>query len=45
MALRALKATISGNYCAYEALQKDSALASLRNTPEYPQLLAAAKQC
>ena len=45
LALRALKSTVEGNYCAYQALQKDPALASLRSAPEYPQLLAEAKQC
>ncbi len=45
LALRALKSVVEGNYCAYEALQKDPSLASLRSSPEYPQLLATAKQC
>jgi hypothetical protein len=45
LALRALKTVVEGNYCAYEALQKDPDLASLRSSPEYPQLLAEAKQC
>jgi len=45
LALRALKSVVEGKYCAYEALQKDPALASLRNSPEYPQLLAEAKEC
>ena len=45
LALRALKTVVEGNYCAYEALQKDPALAPLRSSPEYPQLLAEAKQC
>jgi serine/threonine protein kinase len=45
MALRLLKSTIAGRYCAYMALQKDPLLASLRGTPEFAQLFAAAKQC
>ena len=40
-----LKSAIEGKYCAYTALQKDPLLASLRSTPEYTQLLSAAKQC
>jgi len=43
--LRLLKSSIAGNYCIYVALQKDPMLASLRSSPEYPQLLAAAKKC
>ena len=45
VALRLLKASIEGKYCAYEALQKDPMLVSLRSSPEFSQLLAAAKQC
>jgi len=45
IALRLLKSAIEGHYCAYEALQKDSALASIRNTAEYSQLLSTAQQC
>ncbi len=45
LALRLLKSAIAGNYCAYTALQKDPLLASLRSTPEFAQLLSAAKQC
>jgi len=45
LALRLLKSAIDGKYCAYQALQKDPMLASLRSTPEFAQLLSAAKQC
>jgi serine/threonine protein kinase len=45
VALRLLKSAIEGKYCAYTALQKDPLLASLRGTPEFTQLLSAAKQC
>jgi eukaryotic-like serine/threonine-protein kinase len=44
-ALRLLKSSIDGHYCAYTALQKDPILAPIRNVPEYSELLAAAKQC
>jgi tetratricopeptide (TPR) repeat protein len=45
IALRMVKSAIAGHYCAYNALQTDPMLASLRSLPEYPQLLSAAKQC
>lgn len=45
LAWRALKSAVDGNYCAYAAMQKDPALASLRDSPEYPHLLAEAKKC
>jgi TolB-like protein len=45
VALRLLKTAIEGRYCAYTAMQKDPLLASLRGTPEFAQLLPAAKQC
>ena len=44
-ALQLLKSAIDGKYCAYVAMQKDPMLASLRGTPEFTQLLSAAKQC
>ncbi len=44
-ALRLLKSAIEGHYCAYLAMQKFPMLAPLRSSPEYTQLLAAAKQC
>ena len=44
-AIRLLKSAIASKYCAYTALQKDPLLVSLRDTPEFPQLLSAAKQC
>jgi hypothetical protein len=43
--LRLLKSSIEGRYCVYDAMQKDPLMASLRSTPEYPQLLSAAQQC
>ncbi len=45
MALRLLKSAIEGHYCSYEALQKDTLLVAIRSTPEYSQLLSAAKKC
>jgi TolB-like protein len=44
-AVRMLKSAIAHKYCAYEALRKDPLLAPLRNLPEWPELLTAAKQC
>jgi len=45
IALRILKSSIEGHYCIYTALQKDALLASLHRTPEFAQLLSAAKKC
>jgi eukaryotic-like serine/threonine-protein kinase len=42
---RLLKTAIDGRFCAYQAMQKDPMFASLRNTPEFTQLLSSAKQC
>jgi serine/threonine protein kinase/TolB-like protein len=45
MALRLLKSGVEGKYCAYTALQNDPLLAKLRSTPEFNEILAAAKKC
>jgi eukaryotic-like serine/threonine-protein kinase len=45
IAVRLLKTVIEGHYCAYTALQKDTLLAPLRGTPEFAELLTAAKKC
>ena len=45
LALQLLKSSIAGHFCAYEGLQNDSAWAKLRGTPEFAELLSAAKQC
>jgi serine/threonine protein kinase/TolB-like protein len=45
LALQLLKSSIAGHFCAYAGLQNDSAWAKLRGTPEFAELLAAAKQC
>ncbi|MGA8540415.1 MAG: tetratricopeptide repeat protein, partial [Terriglobales bacterium] len=44
-AVQLLKSSISGHFCAYTGLQNDSAWAKLRGTPEFTQVLSAAKQC
>jgi serine/threonine protein kinase/TolB-like protein len=44
-AVRLLESSITGHYCIYQALQKDALLVSLRDMPEYKQLLVAAKKC
>jgi hypothetical protein len=46
IALNLLKSAIgTGRYCAYDGLRNDSVFAPLRGTPEFDQLLVAAKQC
>jgi hypothetical protein len=46
IALKMLQSSIiTGHFCAYEGLKNDSAYAPLRGTPEFSQLLSAAKQC
>ena len=45
MALRLLKSSIEGRYCAYQGMLKDPMLKSLRASPEFNQLLTAAKKC
>jgi serine/threonine protein kinase len=46
LALSMLKSSIAtGHFCAYEGLRNDSIWAPLRGTPEFTQLLSAAKQC
>jgi len=40
-----LRSAIAQNYCAYSALQTDPLLVKLRGTPEFNELLAAAKAC
>ena len=44
-ALQLLKSSVAGHYCAYAGMQTDPILASLRGTPEFAEVLAAAKQC
>ncbi len=45
LAARLLKSAIEQNYCAYSALQLDPLLASLRQSPAFQPILAAAHQC
>jgi TolB-like protein len=44
-ALRLLRSAIEHNYCAYQTLQSDPMLVKLRGTPEFSELLSAAKEC
>ena len=44
-ALRLLRSAIEHNYCAYQALQSDPLLMKLRSTPEFSELLSAAREC
>jgi eukaryotic-like serine/threonine-protein kinase len=44
-AVRQLKSAIAGHFCAYTGLQNDSVWVKLRGTPEFAELLAAAKKC
>jgi eukaryotic-like serine/threonine-protein kinase len=45
VAVQLIKSSIAAHYCAYTGLQNDSAWAKLRGTPEFAELLSAAKQC
>jgi serine/threonine protein kinase len=42
---RLMKSAIAGGFCAYENLQLEPLLAGFRKSPEYPEVLAQAKQC
>jgi serine/threonine protein kinase len=44
-AVRMLRSAIQQNYCAYTALKSDPLLVKFRGTPEFSELLSAAKQC
>ena len=46
LAMNLLKtAIVHGHYCASDGLQNEGFFAALRGTPEFAQLLSAAKQC
>jgi hypothetical protein len=45
LAMQMLKSSIAMHFCAYTGLQNDSAWAKLRGTPEFAELLSAAKKC
>ena len=44
-AVQLIKSAIAGHFCAYTGLQNDSVWTKLRGTPEFAELLSAAKQC
>jgi Tfp pilus assembly protein PilF len=44
-AIRLLTSAIAKNYCSFTALQTDPFLVKLRSTPEFGQLISAAKEC
>jgi serine/threonine protein kinase/tetratricopeptide (TPR) repeat protein len=44
-ALQLLKSSVEDKYCAYQAMQQDNIWAPYRDTPEFKQILAEAKQC
>jgi eukaryotic-like serine/threonine-protein kinase len=45
IALRLLKSAVAGNYCAYTAMQTDPRFDKLKGTPEFSEVLSAAKKC
>jgi serine/threonine protein kinase/TolB-like protein len=45
LAVQLVKSAIAGHFCAYAGLQNDSVWTKLRGTPEFGELVAAAKQC
>jgi eukaryotic-like serine/threonine-protein kinase len=45
LAMQLLKSSIAGHFCPYTGLQNDSAYAELKGTPEFNELLSAAKKC
>jgi tetratricopeptide (TPR) repeat protein len=45
VAAQMLKSSIARHFCAYTGLQNDSVWAKLRGTPEFAELLSAAKKC
>jgi tetratricopeptide (TPR) repeat protein len=44
-AIEMLKRAVAGGYCAYPAIDSDPLLASLRSTPEFKEIRAAAREC
>jgi serine/threonine protein kinase len=45
LALKMVKNSIDRHFCPYVGLQKDPAWTKLRGTPEFAELIVAAKQC
>jgi eukaryotic-like serine/threonine-protein kinase len=44
-AVQLIKSSIAGHYCTYTGLQNDSVWTKLRGTPEFSELLSAARKC
>jgi len=42
---RLMKSAIEGGFCGYDSLQLDPILTAFRKAPEYPAVLAQAKEC
>ncbi len=42
---RLIRSAIHDGYCGYDGLRLDPALVGFRKSPEYPAILAEAKQC
>jgi hypothetical protein len=40
-----MKSAIESGFCGYESLQLNPLLGDFRKSPEYPAVLAQAKQC
>ena len=45
LAVELIRSSITGHYCPYTGLQNDSIWAKLRGTPQFSELLSAAKKC
>ena len=45
LAMNMLKSSVAKHFCAYSGLQNDSSWAKLRGTPEFAELISAAKKC
>jgi TolB-like protein/predicted Ser/Thr protein kinase len=45
LAVELIRSSIAGHYCPYTGLQNDSVWEKLRGTPEFNELLSAAKKC
>jgi TolB-like protein/predicted Ser/Thr protein kinase len=45
LAMNMLKSSVAHHFCAYSGLQNDSSWAKLRGTPEFAELVSAAKKC
>lgn len=44
-AVQLIKSSIAGHYCAHTGLQNDSVWTKLRGTPDFSELLSAARKC